>query len=91
MFKTKRKNSPFFAKIQLISFASRDTLGQLWERVTLLYYLLSHHRLLFVCFNVRIYQQVGDLGLFLFNDALVVATLTFKFVPFQRLVQRNYK
>lgn len=39
----------------------------------------------------RIYQQVGDLGLFLFNDALLVATLTFKFVPFQRLVQRNYK
>ncbi|XP_020620781.1 epithelial cell-transforming sequence 2 oncogene-like [Orbicella faveolata] len=39
----------------------------------------------------RIYQQVGDLGLFLFNDALVVTTLTFKFVPFQRLVQRNYK
>lgn len=39
----------------------------------------------------RIYQQVGDLGLFLFNDALVIATLTFKFVPFQRLVQRNYK
>jgi len=39
----------------------------------------------------RIYQQVGDLGLFLFNDALVVATLTFKFVPFQRLVKRNYK
>ncbi|KAJ7394357.1 epithelial cell transforming sequence 2 oncoprotein-like [Desmophyllum pertusum] len=39
----------------------------------------------------RIYQQVGDLGLFLFNDSLLVATLTFKFVPFQRLVQRNYK
>lgn len=39
----------------------------------------------------RVYQQVGDLGLFLFNDALVVTTLTFKFVPFQRLVQRNYK
>lgn len=45
--------------------------------------------LLFI--NFRVYQQVGDLGLFLFNDALVIATLTFKFVPFQRLVQRNYK
>ena len=41
--------------------------------------------------NTRVYQQVGDLGLFLFNDALLVATLTFKFVPFSRLVQRNYK
>jgi len=41
--------------------------------------------------ELRVYQQVGDLGLFLFNDALLVATLTFKFVPFQRLVQRNYK
>ncbi|XP_066028744.1 epithelial cell-transforming sequence 2 oncogene-like isoform X2 [Pocillopora verrucosa] len=39
----------------------------------------------------RIYQQVGDLGFFLFNDALVITTLTYKFVPFQRLVQRNYK
>ncbi|XP_073236115.1 epithelial cell-transforming sequence 2 oncogene-like [Porites lutea] len=39
----------------------------------------------------RVYQQVGDLGLFLFNDALLLATLTFKFVPFSRLVQRNYK
>lgn len=41
--------------------------------------------------ELRVYQQVGDLGLFLFNDALLLATLTFKFVPFQRLVRKNYK
>ena len=47
--------------------------------------------LFFRFLNTRVYQEVGDVGLFLFNDALLVATLTFKFVPFSRLVQRNYK
>jgi len=41
--------------------------------------------------ELRVYQQVGDLGMFLFNDALIIATLSFKFVPFQRLVRKNYK
>ena len=55
-------------------------------------YPINHSVNFFVAWiYARIYQQIGDLGFFLFNDALVITTLTYKFVPFQRLVQRNYK
>ena len=38
----------------------------------------------------RIYQQMENLGLFLFNDTLVVTTRTNSHVPFERCVELVY-
>jgi len=38
----------------------------------------------------RVYQQMETVGLFLFNDALVVTTRTKSHVPFERCVEHIY-
>lgn len=43
-----------------------------------------------MCFS-RVFQRIATLGLYLFNDALVITRRTSKHFPFSRAVEYTYK
>lgn len=51
---------------------------------------LNQTYILFSCFS-RVFQRIATLGLYLFNDALVITRRTSKHFPFSRAVEYTYK
>ncbi len=65
-------------------FAARDCFVRLPK-------LQAANRLIEECFFYRVFQNVGNLGLFLFNDCLILAIKNLTAVPFQRILEITYK
>uniref|UniRef100_A0A8C8REB5 Epithelial cell transforming 2 like n=1 Tax=Pelusios castaneus TaxID=367368 RepID=A0A8C8REB5_9SAUR len=44
-----------------------------------------------ICISFRLYKHIGDLSLFLFNDALVISNRSISYMPFERTPRTTYQ